>query len=90
MPLGSLLWAKVASPNSFSMGLPTTAIGKSAGRTELRGRGHILVGAGNPVGEERLPGGVLLVGAAGRIGLAVHGCDDRITARSLRVSRSAR
>ena len=71
------------------MGLPTTAIGKDTGRV-APGRAHIPAGAENLVGEERLPGGVLGVGVVGRIGMAVHGCDGRITARSLRVSRSAR
>ena len=82
---GSLLWAKAASPSSFSMGLPTTAIGKGTSRVGLPGRAHIPAGAENLVGEERLPGGVLGVSVVGRIGMAVHGCDDRTTARSLRV-----
>ena len=52
-----LIWAKFASPSSFSMGLPTTAIGKGTGRVGHPGRAHIPAGAANLVGEERLPGG---------------------------------
>jgi hypothetical protein len=72
------------------MGLLTTANGKSTSRVRLPGHAHIPAGAENLVGEERLPGGALGVGPVGRIGMAVHGCDGHTTARSLRVSRSAR
>ena len=79
-----LTLGQFASPSSLSLGLPKTAIGKGTGRV------HIPAGAENLVGEERLPGGVLGIGAVGHIGMAVHGCDGRTMARSLRVSRSAR